>query len=360
MADPQRGSAVDATELLIVIVCYRATELTIECLKSLEAEVDSVSGTRVAVCENGTGGNSAARIAAVIQEAGWQGWATVTTTLPNRGFAGGNNVILRQAMAWTPPPKYFLLLNADTLVRPNALRLLVEAMEARPDVGIVTPCLEAEDGKAQVSCFRFHSPASEFLRAACTGPITKLLKRFEVPMPPSDQSAEPDWASFACALIRREVLEEIGLLDERFFLYFDDPDLCRRGRKIGWSVLYCPEARVLHLVGRSNPVESLTAQRRRRPRFYYASRTRYFAKHYGSVGPCFANVMWIIGRSISLVRELLGKRVRQTCDKEWLDIWTNTFWPLTGRSHGPYCDDASRIGRTGLDRPASSGVPEHR
>ena len=314
-------------KLLIVIVCYRAVELTIDCLRSLSEEIQSIPGAKVAVCENGTGGDSAKRLAGAIKAEGWSDWVSLEVIQPNRGFAGGNNVILRKAIAWPEPPDYFLLLNSDTIVRPNAIRLLLDAIEMRPDVGIVGPRLDWADGAAQVSCFRFLSPVSEFLRGARTGPITKLLKRYDVPLQPSDISIEPDWICFACALIRREVVERIGLLDKEYFLYFDDPDYCRRARRAGFGVLCHPQARVVHLVGQSNPVESLAAKLRRRPRYFYASRARYFAKFYGSAGLLLANVMWTAGRSIALLRERVGNKPRHTCDKEWRDIWTNILRP---------------------------------
>ena len=285
-------------------------------------------GTRVAVCENGTGGDSAQKLADAIESEGWGDWITLTEISPNRGFAGGNNVILREALNWPDPPEYFLLLNADTIVRANALRLLVDAIEKRPDVGIVAPRLDREDGEPQVSCFRFHSPVSEFIRGAGTGPITRLLRNHDLSLPADGRSIEPDWIGFACVLIRRAVLKQIGLLDEGFYLYFDDPDYCWRARQAGWGVLYCPDARVVHLVGQSNPVESLTANLIRRPRYYYASRARCFAKFYGRTGLWVANIMWLAGRSIALLREVLGTKRRHTCEKEWLDIWTNAYRPM--------------------------------
>ncbi|MFH1111376.1 MAG: glycosyltransferase family 2 protein [Planctomycetota bacterium] len=315
--------------LLVVIVCYRAPELTIDCLRSLSTEVATVPGTKVAVCENGTGGESARKIEGAISTYGWEHWVWLKVIHPNRGFAGGNNVVLREAVAWSDPPKYFLLLNADTVVRPGALRLLVEAIEGRPEVGIVGPRLEGEDGKVQVSCFRFHSPLSEFVHAASTRPITYVLKRFEVPIWPSNRPIEPDWTSFACVLIRRQLVEQIGLLDDGFYLYFDDPDYCRRARRAGWGVLHCPEARVVHLVGQSNPVESLAAQRRRRPRYYYASRARYFAKSFGLAGLWLANLMWTAGRGIAFAREFVGNAPKRACEREWWDIWTNAHKPLS-------------------------------
>ena len=315
-------------KLLIVIVSYRAVELTIDCLRSLSREIHSVPGTRVAVCENGTGGNAARRLADAIKAAGWGDWVSLTTTHPNRGFAAGNNAILRDAMEWDNPPEYFLLLNADTIVRPRALSVLLDAAERNPNAGIISSRQEWPDGTPQVCCFRHISVLGELVRAAQIGSITRLLKGCEVPLPPPDHPIEPDWTCFACALIRRAVVEQVGLLDEGFYLYFDDPDYCRRAGKAGWRVLHWPEARVVHLVGQSNPVESLAAQQRRRPRYYYASRARYFAKSYGPAGPLLANIMWAAGRIASLVPELLRNRPRHTCDKEWRDIWTNVCRPM--------------------------------
>ncbi len=316
--------------MLVVVVCYRAVELTIDCLRSLSSQVPRIPGARVAVCENGTGADAAERLSRAIRDEGWQDWVWLKAIEPNCGFTGGNNAILREAMAWPCPPKYFLLLNADTIVRPAALAHLLSAMESRPDVGIVGPRLEYLDGEPQISCFRAPSPISEFLEAARTGPLTRIFKGYEVPLPPVDASLEPDWLSFACALIRREVVEQVGLLDEGYYLYFDDPDYCRRARRAGWGMLHAPQARVAHLIGQSNPVMALTLARRRRPRYYYASRSRYFAKCYGRTGLWLTNLMWSAGRCISLLREVLGNKPPHTCAAQWRDIWTHALTPMAG------------------------------
>jgi GT2 family glycosyltransferase len=313
--------------VLVVLVCYRAVELTIDCLRSLSQDIRAIPGARVAVCENGTGNDAVRRLARAVAAEGWEDWVGIKVIEPNCGFSGGNNAILREAMHWPNSPRYFLLLNADTIVRPGAVRQLLEAIEARPDIGIIGPRLEYLDGEPQISCFRAVSPMSEFLEAARTGPLTRLFGRYEVPLPPSDAPVEPDWISFACALVRREVLEQVGFLDDGYYLYFDDPDYCRRARRAGWGILHWPAARVAHLVGQSNPVTALTSARRRRPQYYYASRSRYFAKSYGTTGLWFANLLWTAGRGISLLREVLGRKPPHTCERQWRDIWTHALHP---------------------------------
>lgn len=315
--------------LLVVIVCYRVPELTIDCLRSLMPELEAIPGAKVAVCENGTGGDSFARIQAAVDEARWGPRVILREVHPNRGFPGGNNVILEEAMGWSEPPENFLLLNADTIVRPGAVRRLLQTADEHPGAGIIGPRLEHPDGTPQTSCFRYHSPVSELINAAATGPITRLLGRFNVPLPVSEELIEPPWTSFACALLRRAVVEKIGVLDDGYYLYFDDVDYCRRARRGGWGVLHDSRARVVHLIGKSNPVEELGRLRQRRPRYYYESRSRYFAKFYGRAGLWSANLAWWAGRLVSLGRERVGSKPRHVCARAWLDIWSNALSPLT-------------------------------
>lgn len=343
-------------KLLIVVICYKAADLTIDCLRSLSGQIGEVAGTSVAVCENGTGAESVRQLEAAIEREGWGDWVWLKAIHPNRGFAGGNNAILREALAWDEVPEYVLLLNADTIVRPGALAALVDAAERHPEAGIISPRLEWPDGTPQISCFRFHNPWSELIAGAQTGPITKLLRRQDVPIAVSDESFEVEWTSFACALIRRAVFEQIGLLDEGFYLYFDDPDFCRRAVGAGWRVRYWPRGRVVHLRGRSNPVKSLTTERKRRPSYYYASRSRYLAKYYGRAGLWVSNLLWTMGRGVSLVRELLGGREPHTCEREWRDIWHGALRPLHSAHLESSRTDAEQADRTAGAAPAKEGT----
>jgi N-acetylglucosaminyl-diphospho-decaprenol L-rhamnosyltransferase len=224
---------------------------------------------------------------------------------------------------------FYLLLNSDTRVEPGAISILLKAMAAHPEVGLIDPRLQEPSGEAQVSCFRYRSPMSEFLAAARTGSLSKLFKRFEVPLPVSDVPIEPQWISFACVLIRRQVIDQIGPLDEGYFMYTEDVDYCRRTRQSGWRILYEPRAKVTHLQSGSSSLKSAIYARQRLPRYYYASRSRYFGKFYGgSVGLCLTNLLWITGRLISLMREVLGTKQPHLCANTARDIWTNWLHPM--------------------------------
>jgi hypothetical protein len=169
---------------------------------------------------------------------------------------------------------------------------------------------------------------SEVIDAARTSVVTQLLHPFDVPLPITDDSFEPQWTSFACVLIRRSVLEQIGLMDDGYFMYYDDIDFCRRARQAGWKIRHLPQAHVVHLRGGSGSVKSDVASRKRPRPYLYASRSRYFAKFYGPFGLGLANAGWLLGRGIAAVRELLGQKEPHTCDRQLQDIWFQWRQPL--------------------------------
>jgi len=312
----------------VVIVCYKAVDLTLACLESLEGEWAGLPGLSVVVCENGTGPEAVAALRRAIDDHGWADRVALWPLESNRGFSGGNNAVLRRALCEPEPPDFFLLLNADTVVRPGAIAALLDAAALEPDAAVLSPRLEWPDGGGQVSGFRFFSPLSGLGDAAHTGAITRVLRRFDVPLGVLDEPADVAWTSFACALIRGEAMREVGVLDDGYFLYYDDTDYCRRVWRAGWRVRHHPAARVVHLRGRSNPVKADTAARRRPPRYLYASRARFLAKSYGLAGLWLANAAWHLGRGVGAARDRLERRGPTACARQGRDIWINALCPM--------------------------------
>lgn len=308
--------------LAIVIINYRTPHLVIDCLASLEDQID-VTQHCVILVDNDSGDESVSILEQTIVDHQWNDWVHLIASPVNGGFSAGNNLGIKAINA-----QAYLLLNSDTIVRLGAIASLLKALEQHPEAGLISPRLEWPDGTPQISCFRDHSFVSELINAAATGPITTLFSPYNVPIPVLDSPFEPQWTSFACVLIRREVIEQIGLMDEGYFMYFDDIDYCRRARKAGWKVLHWPDAHVVHLRGGSGSVKSDLAQRKRPRSYLYASRSRYFAKFYGILGLWIANLCWLIGRSVSLMRELIGQRSTHICDYAAQDIWMNWRNPL--------------------------------
>ena len=180
-------------KLLVVIVSYRVTELTIDCLRSLSGEIGRVPGTRVAVCENGTGGDAADRLRQVIEENGWGSWVDLTVIHPNRGFTGGNNLVIRPALESDDPPEYVLLLNADTLVQERALETLVNFMDLHPKVGIAASMELSPKGVNKGTPRRFPGIASELDRGLRLGIVSRLLSPWNIVLDPDPQRGLPGW-----------------------------------------------------------------------------------------------------------------------------------------------------------------------
>jgi len=296
--------------LLIVIVNYRSAGLAIDCLRSLQPEIAALGGTRVVVTDNASGDDSVPRLAAAVVENGWGDWATIRPLERNGGFAAGNNAAIRPALRGNDPPRYVLLLNPDTIVRPGALRALVEYMDGRPEIGIAGSRLEEPDGTPQQSAFRFPSVLGEIEGGARFGPVSRLLGRWVVAPPVPEGPGPIDWVAGACMIIRRQVFETIGLMDEGYFMYFEEVDFCHRARRAGWPCWYVPSARVVHLVGQSSGVTDprAAAERKRRPGYWFLARRRYFLTNHGRVKSVLADLAWSVAHASYRARRLLQRK----------------------------------------------------
>ena len=294
--------------LLVVIVNYRTPQLTIACLQSLVGEVQQLPHLQVAVVDNHSEDGSVEEIRAAIAQAGWQDWVSVQASGRNGGFAYGNNVAIKPALASQQPPDYVLLLNPDTIVRPGALTALVEFLEQHPDVGIVGSRLEHPDQTPQHSAFRFPTIWSEFDQGLALGLVTKLLSRWVIAPPIQSTACPTDWVSGASLMVRRAVFDAIGLLDESYFMYFEEVDFCRRALQAGWLCWYVPQSRVVHLVGQSSGVKDPQRPTKRLPQYWFDSRQRFFRKHYGWLYTALTDALWLLGFSLWRVRRVLQRK----------------------------------------------------
>lgn len=312
-------------KLVISIINFRTEELTRNCVISVLEDIKDLSA-EIVVVDNLSGDGSAEALEAWMATLGPDAPVRLVKSQTNSGFSGGHNQGISAVQA-----DYYLVLNSDAILRPGFCRSILKAADSAPDMGLFAPRIDYDDGGQQISCFRFHSPASELIRAAESGPVTKLLKRREVAlnMPPAAEAIE--WASFACILIRHEVIDKVGLMDEGYFLYFEDTAYCLKARRAGWNVAYVPDARAVHYRGGSAPVKTLAKARKRLPAYYYASRTRMLYQGYGQLGLFAANLGWHLGRCLAQARRLVGKPVPQVNQAEWRDIWINFFSPLGDR-----------------------------
>lgn len=298
--------------LAIVILNYRTPAMVIECLESIESQIEARS-QQVVVVDNYSGDDSADQIEAAIVQRGWSEWAVVVRSPVNGGFAAGNNVGIRSIKA-----EIYILLNSDTIIREGAIQTMLDTLDTNPDVHMLGPRLEWPDGAHQVSTFRYRTPITELLYASGLGVFARLFPRHVVARELHEWTKGISWASFACIAIRGEVFDQVGLLDERYFMYFEDMAFCRKATSAGFTIAYQPEAHVVHLRGGSSPVKEATRQRKRRPLYYSNARSHYFRTFYGLPGHLAANVLWTMGWCIGMLRGRSGAVAR-----EWRDIWAS-------------------------------------
>ena len=286
------------SDLGIVIVNYNTCELLRDCLASIANSVDAPR-YRVLVVDNGSSDDSAAMVHSEFP------WVQLIVSQRNGGYAYANNLGLRAlgfdggAVKGDARPRYVLLLNPDTVLPPEALAAMTAYLEDHPDVGAVGPKLVRRDGSLDKACRRsFPSPAVSFYHFAGLDrlfPHSARFGRYNLSYLDPDLETEVDALVGAFMLLRAEALERAGLLDERFFMYGEDIDLCYRIKQRGWRIVYYPRVTVLHIKGAS----SRKASRRAIAALYDAMKI-FHDKHYRA-RTCFL-VNWGIDLGIALLR----------------------------------------------------------
>ena len=295
-------------DIAVVIVTYKCAALTLESLRSVDAE-RSTTGTRIRVIVVDNASGDTKDLAEAIKSNNWASWVTLVTAPRNGGFAYGNNVGIQRAYD-TATPAYVYLLNPDAQVRSGAIASLARFLEAHPDVGIAGSSFETRDGSNWPFAFRFPGLMSELLQGMEIGALMRLFDRWVVARHMSRVAQPTDWICGASMMIRPSVLARIGGMDENYFLYFEETDFCYRAKQAGFPTWYVPDSRVMHIMGQTTTVTDISAGPRRLPDYWFESRRRYFAVTYG-IGKAIAiDVVTLIANSVGLIKRIALKRDR--------------------------------------------------
>ncbi len=191
----------------------------------------------------------------------------------NVGFPRGNNIGLAEASG-----QYTLLLNPDTEIIGDALVSMIKYLDSHSEVGLVGGQLLNSDGTIQSSKRRFPTLGTAIFESTWLESIAprKLLTAYYVADIPPDKSTQVDWLTGACLMTRREVVEQVGPMDEAYFMYSEELDWCRRIKEAGWQIAYLPEAKIIHHVGKSS--DQAVAERHLN---FQRAKLRYFRKYHG-------------------------------------------------------------------------------
>ncbi len=244
----------------IIVLSHNTRELTLQCLASFAPALNR-QGWQIIVVDNGSSDGSIEAIRAQ------HPFVEVVRSERNLGFAGGNNLGLRHAEG-----RVVFLINSDVLAAADTLQALADQFDEQPEVGVLSAGLRTATGEAQAFAYGDDPTLGYLLRRGMRalwrrGP----LHRWDVEHP-----IETHWVSGACVAVRRQVILQVGLLDERFRLYFEDNDWCLRARQSGWKIRYDPRFTVTHLGGQSQPQRQVANQ------LYYRSLIAFYAIHYGA------------------------------------------------------------------------------
>ena len=167
----------------------------------------------------------------------------------NLGFTGGHNLAISQKRG-----HHVALLNSDTVVHPGAIENILRYLAERPEAGVVGPKLLNPDGSLQYSCRRFPNPLAAAFRNTFLGrwfPKNRFVRDYLMTDMGHDETREVDWVSGAAMFIRGELVDQIGGLDDGYFMYCEDTDYCKRAWEAGFKVVYLPSAVITHAIGRS-------------------------------------------------------------------------------------------------------------
>jgi GT2 family glycosyltransferase len=254
-------------DVTVSIVNWNTREELADCLKSIVEQRESVD-LEVFVVDNASSDGSAEMVTSEFGDG-----VKLIANSENRGFGAAHNQAIKQCSG-----QYVLVLNPDCrILQPDLLRKMVDYMDAHSDIGMMGPRIVNPDGSLQFSARRFPPMFAGLFRHTVLGklfPNNRFVKGYLMTDVDHSQIMDVDWLSGSALMVRQETFEEIGLFDERFFMYCEDVDWCKRAKDAGWRVVYYPEVELSHRIGAAsdkNPIAMIKQHHR--------SMFLYFVKH---------------------------------------------------------------------------------
>jgi GT2 family glycosyltransferase len=293
---------VSRPDLSVVVVTHGGRELALATLRSARAAATRLD-VQWLVVDSGSGDGTPDAIERELPD-------VTLFRRPNLGFAAANNVALPHASG-----RYLLLLNPDVEVATGEFRSLVRALDDRPEVGVASVIQLGADGGVQHSIRRFPSPARQLGEALFASRVPGLrgLQEPETRSGRYGSEQSVDWLVGAFLAVRREALEDVGPLDDRFFLYTEEADWCYRFRRSGWDVRHLPVMSVTHHAGEA-PSPDLFAQNSH-------SKLLFAQKHFSRGGRAAFRTALVVRHALRLSllapHSLVRRGLRERVSREW-------------------------------------------
>jgi GT2 family glycosyltransferase len=278
-------------DVSIVIVSWNTRDLLARCLSAVYESSEGLS-FEVIVIDNASQDDSALMLKNRFPD------VILIENEANLGFAIANNIGVDQANG-----RFILLLNSDAFVHANAVETLVRSMEAMPDTGASGCRLYYEDGQLQRTAYSFPTVLTELWTAVGLDklfPKSRVFGKYRMTYWDLDDIREVDYVMGACLMLRREALEQTGALDENYFMYSEEVDLCYRLKRAGWKVRFISTASATHIWGGSSRLvqDAETIYR------LYSSRMKFFRKFYGSLRTYLYKIVLVIHSSIRILASI--------------------------------------------------------
>jgi N-acetylglucosaminyl-diphospho-decaprenol L-rhamnosyltransferase len=293
-------------DVSVILVNYNTEALLEPCLGRLASALKSLR-SQVIIVDNASRDGSVA----VLRERFSQ--YEIVLNASNVGFGRANNQVLGQASG-----RYVLLLNTDAYVEPDALVKSIAFMDANPRTGVLGARLVALDGELQPCCRYFPTPWSVFLLRTGLNRFFPSVRMVDDMSWRHDTVRQCDWVPGCYYLIRKEVIDAVGLFDPRFFLYYEEVDHCKAVREAGWDVTFFPHTTVVHLGGESAKSDaSLSARGRQISTLQAESELLFFRKHLGATGAWLALSLGLLADGVLFLKGLVRKTGGETASSAW-------------------------------------------
>ncbi|MEE9328821.1 MAG: glycosyltransferase family 2 protein [Parvularculaceae bacterium] len=311
----QTGPAFRDARIAVVMVNYNLADFLGGQFKAIAQAGRGAAEFQIYVADNTDLGDDYDKLLSAAQDLP----VTIIKSPRNGGFAYGNNMCLR-ALRWITTgesseqqdwPDYVFFLNPDTEIFPETISSLANFLHATPDAGIAGAKIIDIDGVAQASAFNDPSFKTAFFGSMKLAAVDRLVPEGVIHQPEMPLPKKVDWVTGAAFMLTQATLEKVGLMDQGYFLYFEEVDYMREARSAGFDIWHVPAARAIHLEGAATGLGSANAEKvakKALPAYWYQSWLRYHLKYYGRIGTIARALGQLSGNSIQIVHHgLRGK-----------------------------------------------------